>query len=400
MLTTAGEIAAEVTPAEARPAGVRFEGPVVFQSSERSIFVADETGVTFVYSPANPLVRPGDLVRVTGVAHKGLLIGGIRPERVEVIGHGEPPAAAAVEPADLATGRYHYHLVVIEGVVHGVEPADDGRLAVRLWAAGRPVQIELEPPVPAESVARAERLVDARVRVTGLLVGNINDRRQVVEPFIRVKQLADVELLEPPPADAFDIPLTPLAALASPAIGDRRVRLAGTALTAPLAGAVYLRDGDRGLRVGLARGPLPAVRPGDMVEAVGFPELGLFSVELVDAEIRVTGSGPVPPPRPGLAIRHSEDDRPDGDLVFVEGPVIEAGEAQVVVRHGELDYAVEPPPGTGITAPPGAVSKSVYARGKARKLSPSTDATRQMPVARTTAPGGAVIPVPGGGSTA
>jgi hypothetical protein len=36
-------------------------------------------------------------------------------------------------------------------------------------------------------------------------VGNINDRRQVVEPFIRVKQLADVEVLEPPPADAFAI---------------------------------------------------------------------------------------------------------------------------------------------------------------------------------------------------
>jgi signal transduction histidine kinase len=132
--------------------------------------------------------------------------------------------------------------------------------------------------------------------------------------------------------------------------------------------------------VGLARGPLSAVGPGDVVEAVGFPAMGLFSVELVDAEIRVTGSGPVPQPRPALAERRSEHDRPDGDLVAVEGQVIEAGEQRVVVRHGELDYGLEWPPGTRLAVPPGSV---VRATGICRVAAVEEGSYRVFPRAYT-----------------
>jgi hypothetical protein len=246
--------------------------------------------------------------------------------------------------------------------------------------AGNAARIEVEAPA-AEAEAAAERLVDARVRATGLVVGNINDRRQVVEPFIRVKQLADVEVLDPPPADAFAIPPTPLDALASRTIGDRRVRLQGTAVTGPLAGAVYLRDGDRSVRVRLAAKAVALVRPGDLVEAVGFPDMGTYSVELGDALIRVAEAGPPPAPRPALAKRQSELDRPDADLVQVEGAVIDVGgEPRVVVRHGEIDYTIEPPPGTQVAAPPGSL---VRATGVCRVAAIEGDSYRAFPRAYT-----------------
>lgn len=359
VLTKAGEIAAEVTTADAQPARVVFEGRVAYQDPQRSTFFADETGVTFIFGGTNPVVQPGDLVRVTGFAHQGVIIGGIKPEKIEVIGRGEPPPATPIEPADLATGRYHYHRVVLEGVIRRVAPVGDAAVALMLYAEGKPARIEVEAPA-SEAAAAAARLVDAQVRATGLVVGNINDRRQVVEPYVRVKQLADVEVLEPPPADPFAIPATPLAALASQAINDHRVLVQGTAVAGPIAGAVYLRDGDRSLRVALADLGSAGVRAGDLVEAAGFPQMGVFSVELADALVRVTGSGPPPPPRPALAKRQSEHDRPDGDLVVVEGPVIDAGGGpRLVVRHGEIDYTLEPPAGFRVAAPPDSLVRAV-----------------------------------------
>jgi signal transduction histidine kinase len=382
VLTQAGEIAAEVTPPDTPPARVVFEGRVSYQDPMRTIFLADDTGVTFVFGfkSTNPLARAGDLVRVTGVAHQGVIIGGIRPNRIEVIGRGDPPPATPVEPRDLATGRYHYHRVAIEGVVWSVAAAGDSAVVLTLRAAGQPVRIEVEASA-AEAEAAAERLVDARVRATGLIVGNINDRRQVVDPFIRVKQFSDVEVLDPPPTDAFAIVPTPLDALASQAIGDHRVRVRGTAVAKPLAGAVYLRDGDRSVRVRLAATAAANVRPGDLVEAVGFPDMGTYSVELGAALIRVAGTGPPPAPRPALAKRRRDLDRPDADLVQVEGVVLDVGgESRVVVRHGEIDYTIEPPPGTLVAAPPDSL---VRATGVCRVAAVEGDSYRAFPRAYT-----------------
>jgi len=146
VLTKAAEIAAEVTPPDAPPARVVFEGRVAYQDPVRSTFFADETGVTFIFGGTNPVMQPGDLVRITGVAHQGVIIGGIKPEKIEVIGRGEPPPAAPIEPADLATGRYHYHRVALEGVIRRVAPVGDAALALMLYADGKPARIEVEAP--------------------------------------------------------------------------------------------------------------------------------------------------------------------------------------------------------------------------------------------------------------
>jgi signal transduction histidine kinase len=375
-LRTAAEIAAEVTPPDATAASVIFEGRVAYQDPMRTIFLADDTGVTFIFGGTHPIVQAGDLVRVTGVAHQGVIIGGIKPERIEVIGRGEPPPATPIGAADLATGRYHYHRVAIEGVIRQVAPVGDATVALMLYADGKQARIEAEAPA-SEASAAAARLIDARVRATGLVVGNINDRRQVVEPYVRIKRLADVEVLAPPPADPFEIPVTPLASLASQAIGDHRVLVRGTAVAGPIAGAVYLRDGDRSIRVALAAATSADVRAGDLVEAVGFPQMGLFSVELADAVFRVIGSGPPPPPRPALAKRRNEKDRPDGDLVAVEGPVNDSGgESRLVVRQGEIDYTLEPPPGSRVAAPPGSLVRAV---GVCRVATVEGDSYRAFP---------------------
>ncbi len=70
-------------------------------------------------------MQPGDIVRIEGLAQHGVIIGGIRPDKVTVAGRGPVPEATAIEPADLGAGRFHYRRVTIEGVVRRVDPAGD-----------------------------------------------------------------------------------------------------------------------------------------------------------------------------------------------------------------------------------------------------------------------------------
>lgn len=354
VLRTAAEIAEEPAAAGVSPARVVFEGSVSYQDSTRTIFLADATGVTFVFVGVSPVVQPGDIVRIEGLAQHGVIMGGIRPEKVTVVGRGPVPEATPIGPGDLGTGRFHYRRVMIEGVVRRVDPAGDAAVRLVLHAAGGQAVLELETPDAAAS-EEARRLIDSRVRATGLVVGNINRQRQVVEPFIRVKRLADVEVLEPPPADAFDAPVVLLEKLATRALGEHRVVVRGTAVAPPLDGAVYIRDGGASLRV---RTDARKIRPGDVVEAVGFPEMGIYSIELADAECRVTASGEPPEPRPATAKKQSDADRLDADLVRIEGPVLDAADGRIVVRHGEIDYAIEPPTGERLDVAAGALVRA------------------------------------------
>lgn len=341
VLRKAAEIAEEPAATESAAARVLFEGPVSYQDSTRTIFLADATGVTFVFGGTNPIVQPGDVVRVEGRAHHGVIIGGIRPEKIAVVGRGAVPETTPIGPADLGTGRFHYRRVAIEGVVRRVVPAGDAAVRLVLHAPGGQAILELETP-DAESAGEPHRLVDARLRAIGLVVGNINRQRQVVEPFVRVKRIADIEVLEPSPATPFDAPAVPLEKLASRSLGEHRVVVSGTAVAAPLDGAVYLRAGDASVRV---RTDVRGIHPGDLVEAAGFPEMGIYSIELAEAECRVTGAGEPPSPRPAPARKRSTEDRLDADIVRIEGAVHDAIDGRIVVRHGEIDYAIEPPKG-------------------------------------------------------
>ncbi len=354
VLRTAAEIAEEPSSADAAAARILFEGPVSYQDSTRTIFLADETGVTFVFGGMSPVVQPGDVVRIEGRAKHGVIIGGIRPEKIAVVGRGPVPETTPIEPADLGTGRFHYRRVTIEGVVRRVDPAGDAAVRLVLHALGGQAILELETP-DTEAAGEPQRLVDARVRATGLVVGNVNRQRQVVEPFVRVKRIADIEVLEPPPATPFDAPAVPLEKLASRSIGEHRVVVSGTAVAAPIAGAVYLRAGDASLRV---RTDAREIRTGDVVEAVGFPEMGVYSIELADAECRVTGAGEPPPPRPAPAKKQSVEDRIDADLMRIDGAVVDAADGRVVVRHGEIDYSIEPPTGERLEVAEGSLVRA------------------------------------------
>ena len=356
------------------PEDVVLEAVVSFQDSLRTIFVADDTGVTFIYDPANPLVEPGDRLRIMGRSHEGVMIGGIEPVAVGTIGKGEPPPPRPIGPDELRSGRWHYHVVELTGVVREIRPAGEAGAEVTLTVSGQRVDFIIET---ADATVRD--LVDARVTVRGLAAGDVNDRRQIVRPYIRVKRLADVEVLDRPPADPFARPALPLAEFQRANLDDRRIKLVGTAVAAPIAGGVFLRQAGRSVFV---ETKAEGIRGGDTVEAVGFPEMGPYSLYLADAECRVTGSGPAPAPR--LDLRTPFGASLDGELVRFDGRIVQrlpAGDrTELVVAADGKRFTVIVPPGVAVTAGEDAV---VRVTGVCRVAAVQGDRYRAMPEAYT-----------------
>ncbi len=301
-LTRAEQVRALPADAAATGVPVELEAVVGLVESSGTVFVQDDSGGTFFRTQpaAAAVLAPGDRVRLRGRSVSGLYLPGIEADRFEVAGRGAPPEAAAAAYDDLVSGRYHYQRVVVEGVGRRVMAEEENRTIVFLALGSRVLEVRVDAP-PSDL-----DLVDAKLRVTGLAAGGINDRRQLVFPYLRVGAWTDLEILEPaPPLD--ETPRISAARLlrfdpvSSPA-SSRRVRVAGTVLAALPDGQVFLRDltaeepprpaGSETKQP--AEPPRPAalavrlvtpalLQPGQLAEVAGFSNMEGFSASLMDA---------------------------------------------------------------------------------------------------------------------
>ena len=340
-LTTAREIAAHLTPKEAQPAPVTLEASVTFQDPGLTIFLQDDTGVTFIRGAKDNLkVARGERLRITGETHNGLFIGGIKPQHIERLSAGPPASPREVTPDDLASGRFHYHWVSITGVGRSLRSEDENTATLRLLTAGRTIELRFDEAPPD-----ATALIDAEIRVNGLAAGDINDRRQLVMPYLRVAGMAEVQIVQPPPADPFAASEVPLADLQRSSASTHRVKIIGTALSAPIAGGIFLRDEERSVFVQTS---IADIKPGDVVEALGFPEMGFFSAQLSDAQCRVVTSRASPVP---IAVSTRElTNGTDGELITVTAHIL-----QRVDRDSNTEFLAQA----------GSVGLTIFCPGKA-----------------------------------
>jgi signal transduction histidine kinase len=252
---------------------------------------------------------------------------GVTVTQLQILGHGSAPAAAAATYDDLASGRFHYQLVQVEGLGRLLTQVDENRSVVQMMLGGRMLEVRVDAPPTA-----APNLVDARLRVTGLAAGGINDRRQLVFPYLRVAGWNDVAVAEPPP-DLDNLPVTPVANLLRFGIANEnthRVRVRGRVLATFADGRVFLRDAvppskadaesaeeePRSIGVQLVR-PEP-VSVGAVIEVIGFPVMSRFSATLADASLASTETdGSAAPPRE-VTPEELIDGRWDSDLVTLK----------------------------------------------------------------------------------
>jgi signal transduction histidine kinase len=306
-------------PAEQAALGlpVRLRAVVTLIEPMRTVFIHDGTGGSFIrMRPTLPPLATGDVVDVEGTTYEGLYLTGIEPHRVSLAGHGPLPEPIELDFEQLASGQYNYEWVRIRGIVRSIGSTSEYHI-LKLALGGARIEAHL----PLE--AAPPDLTDAAVEITGLAAGFINERRQLVAPLLRVRSLGDIAILEPPPREPFAIPATPATSLLrfSPLRrAGHRVKVRGVVTLHHPGTAVFIRDEGVGLM--LQTSALEPFAPGDEIDALGFPAMGIFSAEIEDAVIRRLGHDLSAPPIE-TSVSDLLNGRHDFDLVTLAGDLLD-----------------------------------------------------------------------------
>jgi signal transduction histidine kinase len=288
------ERASERLPVMVR-GGVTFvfgDVALVLQEESDGIYV---TGETHLRGDAIAKLEPGTAVEVRGVTGPGGFAPVIDAGDIRVLGRADLPPAREVRLADLRSGTFDCHRIVIRGVAQRCFARNEAGAQMRIEAAELAGRFSVF--VKKAHGLDADALVDAELQITGICTTAFNPRGELIGNHVRVNDAADIVIVKPASTDPFAAPeVSPLALRPFQPLGPNlhRQRLAGTVTFCRPGEFFYVQMKERSVRVS-TRSPEP-LAPGDRVEASGFVEqMGSFAM-LSEAVFRRTGSGSVPAP--------------------------------------------------------------------------------------------------------
>ena len=242
--------------------------------------------------------NPGDIVHVNGVLHHFGIDNQIAEARKTVrIGFTRPPEPIALSMTELAQGCGDFRQVRIDGIV--TESTRDEIDSDWSWIIICKDGISTAVCVSDPNIHNQDldRLIDAKVRVTGIAMPNGAGHRKHLGIRIEITSLSDIEVLEAPP-DPFasqDMRTLrePNRKLHEPY--EHRSRVVGTVLASWGGRNLFIETtGGERLRIHLSH-ETEIPPPGTRVSAVGFPRRNAFFVWLHNAVIRsVPGPSSLP----------------------------------------------------------------------------------------------------------
>ncbi|MGH7994317.1 MAG: PA14 domain-containing protein, partial [Limisphaerales bacterium] len=290
---------------------------IVMAADQYSLVLQDGSGGVFIhFDSSNAPVRPavGQLWEVEGKTDSGDFSPVLLADRMKFLGSAAMPEPIRPTWDQLMNGSLDAEYVEIRGVVTAISTNE----MTLLIPDGVVTVMSDEPrPLPRVSLSPAGSLIGSVVRIRGRFTADWNWGTRQVIPGRFYLYPAATEVEEPAPRDPFALPTTTAADLME--FNARASALQLTKVTGQIvcarAGEFFVLDGQTGIRV-LAN--KPAMRAGDLVEAVGFPKLGGPSPVLQDAQIRKTGRALLPAPV-RLAETNVLDRSHDATLVEVKG---------------------------------------------------------------------------------
>jgi signal transduction histidine kinase len=234
------------------------------------------------------LSQEGLYVELNGVVHEGRLY---PTEFIKVLGRGQMPVPLRHSWEYLMTGRDDDQWVEVEGVVSAVEKQ---RLTLTVGGAQMTAWVN-----DLGSNARGVFL-GSLVRASGVCSPIYNSRNQKLGLRLLVPSCEQIQVVDAAPENPFDLASLPIAKVmqidsASAHLPARLVRTDGV-VTYSQPGMLFIQAEQDGLRVFPQQDS--AVEPGDHVEVVGLAEPDGPSQKLVQALVRRTGPGTLPPPQP------------------------------------------------------------------------------------------------------
>ncbi|MGD0815239.1 MAG: ATP-binding protein [Verrucomicrobiota bacterium] len=257
-----------------------FAGAVL-QDTTRGIYV-EETNLN-----ASQPLRRGEFCEITGVTGPGLFAPLVMAERVVHLGEGYLPEPIHPTWDQLINGSLDSQYAEIEGIVTAVQEG-----GIVLLTEGGTIKLDLF----GFKLASLRRYENALVRVRGSVIVSFNsETHQLKTGYLRVFDAA-VDVARLAPHDPFDAPrknVRELLLFDPKAAPFRRIKIGGQIIHGH-AGDFFVMDGTNGLRV--TTKDAAEFQPGDLVEAVGFLELGGPAPALKEAVAHKTGQAALPEP--------------------------------------------------------------------------------------------------------
>jgi signal transduction histidine kinase len=294
---------------------VRVRGVVTAATrGDRWFSLQDDTRGIFVdhHSLSNTFPASAELWEVVGHTAPGNFAPIVVAEQLQRLGQGRMPEPARPSWNDLANGSLDVQWVELQGLVSGVQ---SNRLTLLLPEG--PLEVHLENYFEPELKPYLQAVV--RVRGTLFAVWNADTREVQFGSLLMRHASISVETL--PPANPFGGPTKSardLLRFDAQATTFRPVKVRAQVLYTDAQG-LYAADEGMGLRV--LTTDAATLLPGDLIEAVGYPEIGGPSPRLRQAVVRKTGAALLPQPR-ALAGAEWLQKGLDSTLVCVEGKLI------------------------------------------------------------------------------
>lgn len=278
----------QLSPQEVEKAyPVHLRGIVTYYDSVApNLFVQDSSAGIWVDTSGLPNPpKPGQLIDLTGVVGPGFTPIVAKPHWT-VLGSRPMPRVKQVSFAELATGADDSQWVEIEGIVRSfVLEAAGNVLVIDVSTAGGIIKVR----VPGYTAPFPMELIDANVRLRGVCGTAFNRQKQLVSIHLFVPGMDNLKVIDPAVANPFSMPTTPIGSLGTftaKGVNVHRVKVAGI-VTAQIPGrGLFLKDATGGLYVQTQDGGL--LKPGDEVQAVGFPAVGEYTPILRSARFAPT----------------------------------------------------------------------------------------------------------------
>jgi signal transduction histidine kinase len=252
-----------------------------FQDDTRGIFVT-------LNAISNAVPGFGEMWAVEGHSGAGDFAPVVIADQITRLGEGSLPAPVNPTWTELLNGSRDVQWAELRGLVTDVRSN-----TMCLYLPGGRLEVLLDGSFESD----LRPFLKANVRIRGVLYALWNATTREVRVGTVMMRNATVSVDVPAPADPFDaVARTPrdLLLFDAQASAFRPVKVRGQIVYAD-ATQLFLEKNGTGLR--LLPVAKPAVRPGDLVEAVGYPDIGDAQLLLREVLLRKTGELPLPPPR-------------------------------------------------------------------------------------------------------
>lgn len=281
---------------------------------DRRMSLQDDTRGIFVNLNAitNTHVAFAEFVEVEGRSGAGDFAPIILADKVTVLGAGRLPEPTRPTWTELLNGSKDVQWAELQGLVTEVQ---SNRVAL-LLPEGR-----LDVLMDGYNESQLKGFEKNLTRVRGVLYAMWDAETREVRVGIVKMRNATISVDATAPGDPFEaVTKTPrqLRLFDAQATAFRRVKVRGQVGYADGA-QIFLEDDGAGLRL------LPSVRtelrPGDLVEAVGYPDIGRTALLLREVILRKTGAAALPPARP-TKVSELNQSSLDSTRVSIQGKLL------------------------------------------------------------------------------